>query len=478
MRSAGWGLLNLLVVASTLLLADTESPLFHDHTISYDSDIFALAGRIWADGGLPYVDYWDHKGPLIFLANAVGYVLTGSTVGVLIVDAILITVTMLFLWLVIDELAERTLHIAVRVLILWTLLPWLSELLIPSWNMCETVCLPFLAAALWLAVCDMKAIGDGRTDRIAPATALAQGIACGASLMTRATNAIGVCVLTLTMVIWLVANRRWANLAHCALAFIGGMLLLYAPFAIYFAARGAFDDFMYGTLIYNLGHISNAPTRLVTSGKIYDMALILGVPMLMILVPLLRILRRQRDLLTLSMMAAGITLTVFFAVSEPYKHYVVIAVPFLPVLMVWCCELVRRPIVYTTVLTLVFGLLSAYAVIEHRHLMGWPTYDNPAVERVVRESHGSVAFYGLPAVVYERYDVTPAYPLANLQDWQALFSDGYKAWLRDMYATPRTEYLIVNPTAALDEPVIQPELDAHYDLVETTEDGLDIYRAR
>lgn len=37
-----------------------------------DSAMFQIIGKAWCDGKIPYVDTFDHKGPFIFLINALG----------------------------------------------------------------------------------------------------------------------------------------------------------------------------------------------------------------------------------------------------------------------------------------------------------------------------------------------------------------------------------------------------------------------
>ena len=40
--------------------------------------MFQTIGKYWAQGDLPYVELFDHKGPMIFLINAAGYYLAGK----------------------------------------------------------------------------------------------------------------------------------------------------------------------------------------------------------------------------------------------------------------------------------------------------------------------------------------------------------------------------------------------------------------
>ena len=39
------------------------------NTSSGDSAIFSYVGLRWCEGFVPYRDYFDHKGPMIFLIN-------------------------------------------------------------------------------------------------------------------------------------------------------------------------------------------------------------------------------------------------------------------------------------------------------------------------------------------------------------------------------------------------------------------------
>lgn len=47
-------------------------------TLPSDSSVFRYDGLIMATGGLPYVDAWDHKGPIVYFLNALGYWLLPS----------------------------------------------------------------------------------------------------------------------------------------------------------------------------------------------------------------------------------------------------------------------------------------------------------------------------------------------------------------------------------------------------------------
>lgn len=57
-----------------------------------DANVFAYIGRILVDGGIPYVNAWDHKGISIYFINAFGYLVFGlkSMTGIRILELLLI----------------------------------------------------------------------------------------------------------------------------------------------------------------------------------------------------------------------------------------------------------------------------------------------------------------------------------------------------------------------------------------------------
>jgi len=80
---------NLLVLAILVFFA----PYF---IIGFNTDasVYAYMGKLVADGGIPYIDGWDHKGISMYLINAIGYLVLGfkSFTGIRILELILILI--------------------------------------------------------------------------------------------------------------------------------------------------------------------------------------------------------------------------------------------------------------------------------------------------------------------------------------------------------------------------------------------------
>ena len=66
--------LALAALAGLFLL---QNPLLVSRSPSFDASVFAVMGKMWAEGLVLYRDMVDIKGPMIFLINALGYAIGG-----------------------------------------------------------------------------------------------------------------------------------------------------------------------------------------------------------------------------------------------------------------------------------------------------------------------------------------------------------------------------------------------------------------
>ena len=81
--AAEWVALGVCAVwIFALLFATWPAPLYPDFNSNspIDSAFFGYAGELIRTGARPYLDFWDHKPPLIFLVNAAGLMLSGGRV--------------------------------------------------------------------------------------------------------------------------------------------------------------------------------------------------------------------------------------------------------------------------------------------------------------------------------------------------------------------------------------------------------------
>ena len=92
-----YAFLTLFCIAFLLLLSASTSPLYKD-LCDGDSSIFIFFGKAITLGKDAYRDYFDHKGPILFYINALGYFLTKSKVGIFILQCISLSISSIFMY--------------------------------------------------------------------------------------------------------------------------------------------------------------------------------------------------------------------------------------------------------------------------------------------------------------------------------------------------------------------------------------------
>ena len=91
--------LRWIALSALAIVIAAYFPLRRNYYPSHDFSIFAYIGERIRSGGLPYVDAWDHKPPLIFYLNALGLTFAGGNLmGIWLLEAVFLTGALLMLF--------------------------------------------------------------------------------------------------------------------------------------------------------------------------------------------------------------------------------------------------------------------------------------------------------------------------------------------------------------------------------------------
>ena len=249
--------LALLATVFVLVFSISTSPLYSGY-YSYggaidggDSLHFQTDALSWLQGRVPYRDFFDHKGPIVYLVNLLGFLLGGGTrYGIIFFQILALTVTLVFVWKI-SQLAKKS-YLWGGISVVITL-----AFLAVSYNVGNTVQeynLPFITAALYLMV---KYFYQPKLGEHNPKWALVYGIGIGACIMLQITNAILLCVGILTIGIVLLRQKLWQNLWKNCLYGLLGIAIVCVPFVIYLLWNHALGDFIYCTIFFNLDYAHN-----------------------------------------------------------------------------------------------------------------------------------------------------------------------------------------------------------------------------
>ncbi len=218
------------------------SPLY-PYAYGYDCSWYSLMGRAITLGKVPYRDYFDLKGPMLFFYEAFGQLFFKGRNGIFLIQCISIGATAV----IVCKTARLYLN---RICALLVLLAYyfVAYALIWGGNTVEELFMPFSVLGVYLVLDYIK---NGGSARFTPgSSALLLGIGFGVYFFSKMTVAAIICACVLTVMIILIRKGEWLKLRDCALNFILGIIIVAVPIFIYFIVNGALKDFIYCAFLF------------------------------------------------------------------------------------------------------------------------------------------------------------------------------------------------------------------------------------
>lgn len=470
----------LLAMVGLSLYSYSTLPFLYKGLNWYDSSIFQVIGRGWAHGQLPYVNLWDNKGPIIYLIDALGYMLTGSSLGIVFIQLTALSLSLM----VIRRIFLRGFSQKQSCLLL--LLPVMS-LVFNGWigNHVEEYALPLLSLSYLLVLKWLDAVEQRRSVSHPPVYAFIYGLTLSFCLLTRLTNVVGVAACVLVILLFLIRHRQWSNLGRNAILFILGFITLTLPFVVYFWYKGALYEMIEASLLFNVKYFANASievswsTAVYTAAHFMDTWLVLAAGVTMLLVS-----RRRIAAVTLTLVGLATTLWIFH--SYAYSHYGVISLPVMAVALV---ELRRaygesqrkgfRRMVAAVAEVYVVATILCFVVYRAHYFLKPPVNPKVAVYRQFMQGvpdsfRDSFVGYDIEPSYYLYEHITPACKFFAFQEMQPEGLDELAAMKRNAFRNG-VKWIMVEGKADLIAGILRED----YTLVKTDKaNGLSLYRLK
>lgn len=239
----------------------STSPLYIDE--GKDSVIFKSMGLAITQGKVPYVDFFDHKGPVLYFINALGQWLIPGRMGIFLLQIIATSVSLVYLFKTARLFLNGVQSVCVMAVTLFLLGGLYQE-----GNQCEEWILAFVSPCLYLLLSD---IVHGVLKHISPFHGMLYGICFGMTFFIRPNDALAIlggALLGAICYSWFVMNENGKRIIYDILAFIGGFVLICIPIFVYFSYHDALNDFIYGLFIYNSLYASGVLGMLLSYRKI------------------------------------------------------------------------------------------------------------------------------------------------------------------------------------------------------------------
>lgn len=302
--------------AVLMSLTTTNNPFCIGNT-GVDSSVFHYVARVILDGGMPYRDTFDHKGPLIYLIDAIG-LLINKNIGIWIMELIFISVTFFLAYTVAKMLGCSDVKALLVIVICALTLSYYFQ----GGNFVEEYAVPFIMVSLLIFT---KYFLDGEASQFGL-------IICGGAFAS-------VCLLRINMVVLWVAmgigvlvrcikRNEIKRTVKYIILFIIGVAVVVLPILVWLVKNGAFHMFIEDYFIFNFMYTSDAERASVknvikaahyfaTSGPV-----ILTAPILLFLS-----LSGKKELDLLCLITLILSVAVMCMSGQMYDHYGMILCP-------------------------------------------------------------------------------------------------------------------------------------------------------
>jgi len=431
-----YGALSLVALIFLFFYSYSTSPLFTNNFGVLDSSLFILIGKGITKGYIPYVNLFDHKGPILFFIEALGWWINPNRLGIFFIQWIFMVANLTLIFKIGQLFFNKK----------WSWVPILFFLLIltvtfEGGNLTEEYSLPFLFLPLYLSLKYFKAESKEVLQH-PPLYALVYGLCFTLIIFIRFNNAVLIGAIVLVVMTHLLINKAYRNFFDNVLTFLSGSIFIFSSIAVYFLINNAFGEMLYATFLFNLKYAESSKGISTLSDLFYFFYYVSPV-IFSGGMGLYYFLRKEKKTIGLLLMVASAVTFFSLSMGGNFFHYFVLTTPCFVLGMVLFIELYVEErkklwqkgyrIITIGVLILFFITSSIYFSLSYFAtkdnidlLINQPQkeYDVTALSTanlIPLGDRNSVLGYSVPAGWFLVTDIMPCYKYFTLQEWWGLY---------------------------------------------------------
>ena len=297
-----------------------------------DSSVFLYIGRAMYNGSVPYLDLFDHKGPMLYFIQLFGYVIGfGSFVGVWVVELLNIFATAYIFYKIARLVTDNDF---VSYFAVATVLLFCSHGFFEGGNLVEEYALPWIALSLYI-VCKFFTENSYKSWHIALI-----GAAMSVVFFLRV-NMIGIWVgLILPVVICFIKDKRYKELYRAILLFLGGFFAVAIPIIIYLLCTQSFGAMIDYYFVFNFSYVdSSSKAGIITF--LFDCVLLAPIATLGIVYSVFA--HSKSALLRVNLVSLAFAYISASISGRAFKHYGIVLIPFFVIpLTLFVCDFLKK----------------------------------------------------------------------------------------------------------------------------------------
>lgn len=311
-----------LFIGTFIFLLESPMHIWRDADPGTDQSVFQTVALMMQRGYMPYLDSFDHKGPLIYLINYLGRMIHIRH-GIWLFEFAAVFVTFSAIYKIARLRCDRPFS---GILVLASAALCFDYF--KQGNMTEEYAMPFIAVSLYIYL-------DYFINRkISSLRLIICGLSLGGVLMLRP-NMIAVWVVfSIAVLIDCLRRHQAADIRNFLLFFMTGFCIMVLPFMIWLAANHAFgafiDEYFYFNMLY-----SSAQGGASTAVRLNCLSTFLNpavyhnqiLTLLTLTAAAYLCLKKERFLYGTYLLYLFITLLFMCISGHPFNHYGMVLIP-------------------------------------------------------------------------------------------------------------------------------------------------------
>lgn len=426
-----------LVISTTFLYLFSFSTSSLYNYFGFDSAIFMTVGKSIAAGKGLYTEIFDHKGPILFFINALGWKL-GAVNGIFVLQIVNLTAILYIIYKLASLFKNTSQYLPLYIIGLFSLLCFTNI----EGNQSEEYSLLFLFIPTYFAT----AYSLNKRDNLHPPLySLIYGVCFAIIAFNRITNAGAISGIVIGIFIFLLIKREWKNIIENIIYFIGGISIITIPIVLYFSINDSLYEMIYGTFIFNYKYSNAVGSNLtrslffVSRNNIFWFALKILPALLLIICSTIFFIKTKN--IKLILITYGITILSYVVVNMGLKakHYLTLnTIPLVLSLILFTCIVkdiyFKTTFIIKLALSLYIFLMLSYFIYSGRNIINiykdshsdnieqlgsYYYIDKELVSKIIKEEdRNSVFGYNIPPAWYIETDMIPPYKyFTNQENW-------------------------------------------------------------
>ena len=307
------------LVVTFIFLSNSPLHIWDTGEGGMDSSVFRTIGMMMKNGYMPYLNSFDHKGPLLFLYNFFGGLINGQS-GVWYIEFISLYISICYFFKIARLRCNRILSYIVTIIASTMLIGYFD-----GGNLTEEYALPFIVVSLYIF---LDYVFNNNVDK---KRLVLCGLSMGGVLLLRP-NMIGTwIVFCIYILIDCIRKKKYQELKSFILYFLIGIAIIIIPVLIWLGINGALSDFFNAYITFNFNYAANYSKIRLSTPTYVNLITSIGhyvkefIPMSSIIISIYMIKEDKKNIVILLYILAVIGLTCMSGMH--YNHYYIVLVP-------------------------------------------------------------------------------------------------------------------------------------------------------